>query len=308
MVLFILCLFSIFLSGISAQTDQAKMLYEEGIKQTKDAKDEVSFKKGVELVTQAAEQGYGEAEYMMALYVNTGLVEGDCPTIINWYKRAMAHGLKEAAVPLGLLQVDHSCELDDNLQLAVDGLVALSDKDNIEAIAILAALSYQEGKEDLMDQSMGRLEKLADGNKREAKYYLGSWYLDDFHLGIDKQVTKAMKYLQDAAAGGEVRAQKRLGEIYLYGDYGEKDLDKGFNYYEEVAKSGDVEAEFYVGALYYEFARHDSDYKKAFYWLTKASEKGHKHATFYLGQMYSFGKGVKKDEKKAEEFIEDSMR
>ena len=160
------------------------------------------------------------------------------------------------------------------------------------------------------DEQFNELLKLADNGDANAQFYIGRIYLDDykigFQLGLPQNINNGLKYLELAAKGGHTQAQQVLGEMYWYGDLVSKDVDKGFKYFEDAAEAGDAENEMYVGAMYYELGRSNADYEKAFKWLSRAAQKGHRRAQFYLGQMYSFGKGVPKDEKKAEELLQQS--
>lgn len=317
-------LLSIFLSVVStafAQRQDSKDLIAEAKKffdLSRTAEDiieaEQDVLKGVEFLKRAAESGDADAQVMLAeLYVTGQLppgVEGIDP--LDLYFKAAVQGNEAAILSVVPFFLRNGPPYDnEKAGVIISSLEKISTKKPESVAYQLALLNFALSKKDQFDEQFSSLLELADSGNVFAQFYTGRIYLDDykigFQLGIPQNIDRGIKYLELAANGGHTQAQQVLGEMYWYGDLVSKDVDKGFKYFEDAAAGGDAENEMYVGAMYYELGRSDVDYEKAFKWLSRAAQKGHRQAQFYLGQMYSFGKGVPKDEKKAEELLQQSV-
>ena len=64
---------------------------------------------------------------------------------------------------------------------------------------------------------------------------------------------------------------------------------------EVLAEQGDPEAQFRLGYRYKTGKGIKKNYKKAIEWLTKAAMQGNSNAQYSLGTCYNRGKGVKKN-------------
>ncbi len=318
-----LILASIFVLVVStgfAQAQTAKDLMVEAKKSfdlSRTAKDimeaEKDIMKGVDFLKKAAEMGYADAQVMLAeLYVTEQLppaVEGIDP--LDLYFKAAAQGNKAAILSVFPLFLRNGPPYDrEKAAVIILNLEKLSSEEPASTAYQLALLHFVLSEKPQFEEQFKKLLTLADSGNTSAQFYAGLIYLDDykigFQLGLPQNIDNGLKYLELAANGGHTQAQQVLGEMYWYGDLVAKDVDRGFKYFEDAAATGDAENEMYVGAMYYELGRSAADYEKAFKWLNQAAQKGHRRAQFYLGQMYSFGKGVPKDEKKAEELFQQS--
>lgn len=313
-------IFALVVSTVFVQAQTAKDLIAEAKKSfdlSKTAKDimeaEEDILKGVDFLKKAAEMGDADAQVMLAeLYVTEQLppgVEGIDP--LDLYFKAAVQGNEAAILSVSLLFLRNGPPYDrEKAGAIISNLEKLSAKEPASVAYQLALLHFALSEKQQFDKQFNKLLKLADSGDTFAQFYAGRIYLDDykigFQLGLPQNIDNGLKYLELAANGGHTQAQQVLGEMYWYGDLVAQDVDRGFKYFEDAAETGDTENEMYVGAMYYELGRSAADYEKAFKWLSRAAQKGHRRAQFYLGQMYSFGKGVPKDEKKAEELLQQS--
>lgn len=104
------------------------------------------------------------------------------------------------------------------------------------------------------------LNKATEYNSSDALWSLGfSYYIGDVYLNIERDIHKAVSYLERAAAQGVSNAALILGEIYLFGV--------------EIQKNN----------------------KEAMKWCKIAADMQNSEACLYIAHMYNGGKGVTKD-------------
>ncbi len=95
------------------------------------------------------------------------------------------------------------------------------------------------------------------------------------------------------AESGDSTAQRNLGSCYYFGLGTEKDVSKAIELLEKAAAQGDIKAQSKLGSLYLK----EQKYDKAYFWFKKASDSGDAHAMNNLGSLYNSGLGVQKNEK-----------
>ena len=151
----------------------------------------------------------------------------------------------------------------------------------------------------------------------------------------DKDITKAMYWLQKAAEQNYAPAQESLAARYYEGDIVPQDLNKAFEWYsksanqgesgsqyflafmlqngegvaqntelamewvKKAAEQGHAAAQYRVGINAWEHNKHED----AVFWLEKAAEKGYAEAKWMLSGYYYAGEGVSKDIKKSRELL-----
>lgn len=101
--------------------------------------------------------------------------------------------------------------------------------------------------------------------------------------------------LHTQAAQGDVKAQSRLGLLFLKGEGVPKDYTTARQWFEKAAAQGDSEAQFKLGEMYHQGKGVMGDYVRAGEWYKKASEQGLAEAQTNLGMMYAYELGVQKD-------------
>jgi TPR repeat protein len=89
---------------------------------------------------------------------------------------------------------------------------------------------------------------LAENGDRQAQYWLGHMY--NIGLGVEKDPTKAIGWIQKAAEQGFVPAEFRLGQMYRDGVGTLQDFGQALKWFKRAASSGDPIAERSVGELY----------------------------------------------------------
>jgi TPR repeat protein len=132
---------------------------------------------------------------------------------------------------------------------------------------------------------------------------LASRALDDHHpetaVGIYKQL----------ADKGNVKAEYRLANLYLFGSRGiKKERTKALELYKKAAKGGFVSAQSELGHLYFAGAEFDQNFKKARYWLNLAADENDARAQYELGKLWENGWGGEKNLPIAYAWFENATR
>src|SRR5258706_7757 len=102
-----------------------------------------------------------------------------------------------------------------------------------------------------------------------------------------------------AATNGHTRAQFYLATCYDNGLGTGKNLQLAFDWYLKAAKTGHRESQYNVGFFFGRDEIQIENHKTKIYWYKRAANAGHIGAQRDLGYSYFYGKGVKKDMKRA---------
>ena len=107
---------------------------------------------------------------------------------------------------------------------------------------------------------------------------------------------RAVSMLKDLALGGSLESQKRLGEIFSEGEFGDVDFAEAFKWLLMAAEQGDAEAQMAVGASYSTGHRGvKRDLAEAVQWLKKSASQDFGPSQMALGVHYYRGLGVEQD-------------
>jgi len=95
--------------------------------------------------------------------------------------------------------------------------------------------------------------------------------------------------LIEKAILGDSTAQFALGQLYQQGVGVEKNLTQAIKYYNNSAAQHDLRAEYNLGLIYLDGENGTPDYQQAMGWLTDAAFKGSADAQYVLGQIATRG-------------------
>lgn len=117
---------------------------------------------------------------------------------------------------------------------------------------------------------------------------------------LPKNKPEGEKWLLLAAEQGYADAMEELANMYFYG-WISTDHKQAEKWFLKAAEKGKKYSMLMLARLYSGVRESGipADYKKAYYWANQAIKNGVEEANYYLGQLYYYGKGVKKDHKKA---------
>lgn len=120
-----------------------------------------------------------------------------------------------------------------------------------------------------------------ENSNATAEYRIGMMYLNG--LGVDKDIKKALSWLNKATLNGNDSAAYKLAVLYDEGVEITQDTEKARVYYTLSAELGNPYAEFKLGTL----ALEDANVQQAVEHFEKACKKNISHAWYKLGQIYS---------------------
>jgi|SRR5579859_932780 len=121
-------------------------------------------------------------------------------------------------------------------------------------------------------------------------------------MGVPKNPTEALKWLNKAAKQAYDVADFDLGWIYEHGEGVRKDDAAGAEWYRKAAEQGLPWAQYNLGAMYARGRGVAKDDKAAADWCRKAAEQAMVDAQNELGEMYARGQGVTQDYVQANEW------
>ena len=142
------------------------------------------------------------------------------------------------------------------------------------------------------------LEKAKNDNNADYQYGIGLLY--SLGIGVERDVSAAFRWFNDAASNGHVKALTAVGAAFAMGEGVEVDYAKAFDYLNRADESGDTTASERLGYLYQKgFGLPDKDYHKAMDYYRKAAELDNSDAMLAIGEMIENGQGGLPDMQKA---------
>lgn len=141
--------------------------------------------------------------------------------------------------------------------------------------------------------------EMSDG---ETLSLLGFAYLDEEIF--DKDISKALHYLEKSAEFGSINAQFALAKLYAEGEDVVQDDEKAIFWYQKAAQAGEIAAQNKLGEFYALGRGAAQDYNQACYWFEQATQRGDAEGVNNLGEMYKNGYGVKQDYERAIQLFE----
>lgn len=163
-------------------------------------------------LTEAAEESNAYAEYLLGkTYLKGEDIEQDIVKAEEYLRRSADRGNKYAAYTLGKALSDGDV-LPQNIPEAVRYLKQAAENDFMPARYVLGKLYYKgEVVEQDLKEALRYLESAA-GENPNAAYLAGKICLTE----EEKNIEKALRYFQIAAADGNSYAEYQLGKLYLF--------------------------------------------------------------------------------------------
>jgi TPR repeat protein len=109
-------------------------------------------------------------------------------------------------------------------------------------------------------------------------------------------IPRALELFAKAADQQLTPAQTFLGQVYYFGEHGQKkDLERAFKLFQPAAEAGDAEAQNFLGVMYRYGMGITLSREQAVHWWDKAAKQNHGKAQASLGDAYLTGTGVAND-------------
>jgi TPR repeat protein len=142
------------------------------------------------------------------------------------------------------------------------------------------------------------LSKGAEAKHAASEAGLGFMYFNGF--ACDKDIAKARKLYEQAAASGAHQGYNNLAHLYRYGLAGlEQDVPKAVELLEKSAKLGNEFAVNSLAQIYMGNELGAPDTEKILQWLRFGVDRNYRGCLSDLGYAYQHGIGVEKDVQKA---------
>ena len=251
---------------------------------------EQNYEKAFEWFLKSAQEGNKFSQYSLAnLYYYGNGAERNLKEAFGWYVRSAKQGQPYAAYAVGnMYENGESAEKDKKksqgyYKQALSGFLKLeADGQADDNLFYKIGAMYKNGfgTEADMNKAIGYFKRSAELNNKNGLYEYGKALL----LG-DKDIPKAMDFLEKAVRLGNLNAKRFLALEYISGEHIEQDIDKGIEMLTECADFSDPFSCFLLGRIYFKGEFVNRDLSKAEKYLLMA-DKDSGHACYYLGRLY----------------------
>lgn len=261
---------------------------------------------GINLLEEAASKGIARAEALLGLaYIN----EGDVDEALKWTKKAAHHHDIIGETLLGGLYYNGVGVKEDWATAFKWKKIAATTHDHeydekVSFAQYHLGLAYEagEGVRASQSEAIKWYMKSAEGGTAEAQREIGERYLHG--TGLPKDITKAVYWLEKAAAQDDEIAQSYLAVVYGYSDKagnGAYDIDTGLSvdYMIKAAENGNRIMMGQLGARMISGIGVAKDIQRGVHWLTKAADAGDTSSMYNLGYLYYYGEDVAKNYEQA---------
>lgn len=183
----------------------------------------------------------------------------------------------------------------------------IADKDASGASQYQIYLTYTKGLNGVSINTLKAedwLIKAAERGHLESIYLLAEDYSKP---GYGVNIQKSVELFTRAAKNGHAKAQVKLGDLYLQGNYLEKDYAEAMRWYKSAAKQATPDAEYNIGLMYKDGKGVEQSPDKAVSHFRVAANAGHPEAQYNMGLAYYAGYGVNKDLIEAEKWLKKAL-
>jgi TPR repeat protein len=153
--------------------------------------------------------------------------------------------------------------------------------------------------------SLKKLVAAAEKGELRAQYKLGVLYMRGQSVARDPG--KAAEWFEKAARKGLAAAQFNLGVLYEQGEGTKQNLVTAYDWYLKAAKLGYLRAQQNLGTLLVEGRGTRKNNAEALKWFSLAAQGGLAESLYSMGLMHEFGLGTKKNSEKAAGFYRKAM-
>ena len=245
---------------------------------------------------EAARQGFGPAQLVAGKELLSSVEEERRKEGLAILQKASQEGNAQAALFLSSAMANGQFGLTrDDLRME-SVLLPSAEKGNAECQLSLAALYQTSEILSLRREEVTRwLVRAARGGSAKAVEILrqGGGFAE---IGEEEA-----RYLE-AAARGESKAQRKLGQLYLAKADDPESVSRGVSLLRNASAQNDAEALYLLGGMAASGRGMTASVREAFNYCLRAAELGHAEAQYQLAAMYSAGQGVAADEQKAFEW------
>lgn len=249
------------------------------------------YTQAVEWFRQAAEQGHATAQYVLGCCHEQGLgLTPNYDEASNWYRRAAEQGVAAAQYQLGNCYRDGR-GVEQDLAQAAHWYRQAAEQGHAAAQCDLGDCYYTGvGVTQSPAEAVYWYRRAAEQGLAAAQNNLGFCY--QYGQGTEPNINEAVKLYRRAAGQEYAAAQYNLGNCYYYGQGVAQDFDEAAEWYRLAAEQEYAAAQYRIGYCYDYGQGVPKDHIEAVVWYRKAAEQGLAAAQYSLGYCYSTGRGV----------------
>lgn len=261
----------------------------------------------------AAEQELAPALHRMYECCRDGMgVERNLGNAVKWCRKAAEAGFEEGMFDMGMLYV-HGTGVEENAKSAFKWFRRGAEKGHPMSLYKFGQcykLGYGTDKDEdeaqkWQNKAVEVWKKAADGGDTDAMVRLAELHKEGDVVELDKE--ESVKWYRKAAESGNAIAQLRLALCYHDGEGIEQDAEEAAKWMLKSAEQGTSrESQWLMGRFYEDGTGVEKNLAEAVKWFERAEKKGFYPAKYSLAMCYLHGKGVQKDESRAEALLKEA--
>jgi TPR repeat protein len=267
------------------------------------------FRSAVRWLRKAAEQGHGEAQLLLGVFLSSGDVFSfllDPEEAAEWFRKAAEQGLSGAQLALAR-QYQNGRGVPRDEREAMRWFSKAAEQGDEDAQLALGMMYYAgDGVDEDQKTAALWIRKAAEKGLAAAQANLGIMYQNGY--GVRTNYRNASVWFRKAAEQGHASSQRELGLYYLHGRGVEQDFPSAAHWLNQGAEQGDADAQFELAILYLNGRGVEQSVSTAVEWAMRAAEQDHVGAQCFLGEAYRVGDGVPKDQLEAGKWYRKAAR
>ena len=242
-----------------------------------------------ELFEKAAKSGAPKPNYLIAQFYEQE-IDGtkDLELAKRHYQVAVEKEFGPAKIALGRLHAGYTGG-PVNREAAIGLFESAFEQDDSTTAQLKGTAAYELGvlllassqSEEELAEGRQWLERAVDRNHLDAKRHLGEDYLHG--IGGRRDVDKAYKLLRQAASNGDATAQRTLAAMFRHGIGGVQDLGEAKHWYVQAANQGDSQAKLDLAKMLAEGPNAEQDQDQILKLFSEAANSS------YPGAQVEFG-------------------
>lgn len=248
----------------------------------------------IQCFLKAANSGYREAMFHLAVGISRRYfpVSAAKPWIVQC--AALKH--PESMIALGEMHLHGDC-IEQSTDKALEIFQKVAEAGNPVGLYHLGMAHKSFGD---IDNALKYLTEAGEQNYGPA--YLALGYLYESGIGVTRDLTEALRHYDAAFIHGSISGL--VHAAFIYEQEGPmKNLERAMRLYEKAAAANEPYALFKMGQYIEEGKVLPKRLKEAFSYYSKSAELGYDHAIPAIGRCYLMGIGVTKDISKALEYF-----
>lgn len=220
---------------------------------------------------------------------------------LGWHLKAIELGSERAKFHAGRLILEHDLhrEPEPNVQTAIDWVAELAEAGLPAAQSFLGFAHYhgKYGLEKSVSKAVKFCKPAAEDGDDDARCFMAARYFKG--EGVAKNPDEAIRLLRAAAEDGHPYAKFYLGQELIVGEHVAPSPKEGIALLEELARTGNVNVLKKLVNVFNSGVYISRDAERAFHWARKAAERGDAECQYFVGRCYERGDGVSESRRQA---------